>query len=98
MAKKEVKLSTVKKRENEFKCKLEYDVANQKVFRIHCIDCKMWKSRINLMKNFNETWISPGTTVVEKDSLKKHINSAPHKQAVELGKLCTKKKWYQKYW
>ena len=36
------------------------------------------------MKNFNETWISPGTTVVKQDSLKKHINSAPHKQAVEL--------------
>ena len=37
----------------------------------------MWESRINSMKNFNETWISPGTMVVEKDSLKKHINSAP---------------------
>ena len=72
MVKKEAKLSTVKKRVNEFKCKLEYDTANQKVFRFHCIDCKMWESRINLMKNFNETWICPGTTVVEK-------------QAVELG-------------
>ena len=85
MVKKEAKLSTVKKRVNEFKCKLEYNTANQKVFRFHCIDCKMWESRINLMKNFNETWICPGTTVVEKYSLKKHINSAPHKQAVELG-------------
>ena len=37
------------------------------------------------MKNFNETWISPGPTVIEKDSLKKHINSALDKQAVELG-------------
>ena len=45
----------------------------------------MLESRINFMKNFNETWISPGTRVVKKDSLKKHINSALHKQAVELG-------------
>ena len=82
--KKEAKLSTVKKWENKFKCKLEYDIANQKVFRLHCIDCKTWEARINLMKNFNETWISPGTTVIEKDSLKKHINSALDKQAVEL--------------
>ena len=37
------------------------------------------------MKNFNETWISPGATVVEKDSLKKHINSELNKQTVELG-------------
>ena len=28
---------------------------------------------------------SPGTTVVKKDILKKHTNSAPHKQATELG-------------
>ena len=37
------------------------------------------------MKNFNETWLSPSATVVEKYSLKKHINSATHKEAVELG-------------
>ena len=37
------------------------------------------------MKNFNETWISPGTMVIEKDSLKKHTNSAPHKQKGNLG-------------
>ena len=85
MVKKEAKLSTVKKWENEFKWKLEYDKANQKVFRLRCIDCRTWESRINLMWNFNETWISPGTTIVEKDSLKKHINYAPHKQALELG-------------
>ena len=40
MARKEAKLSTVKKWENEFKCKLEYDIANQKVFRLRCVDCK----------------------------------------------------------
>ena len=78
-------LSTVRKWENKFKCKLEYNIANRKVFRLHCINYKTWESRINSMKNFNERWIKPGTTVVEKDSLKKHINSAPHKQAVELG-------------
>ena len=37
------------------------------------------------MKNFNETWTSPGATVVEKDSLKKHINSELHQLTVELG-------------
>ena len=37
------------------------------------------------MEIVNETWISPGTTAVKKDSLKKHINSAPHKQAAEHG-------------
>ena len=44
--------STVKKWENEFKCKLEYYIANQKAFKLCCIDCKMWESRINSMKNF----------------------------------------------
>ena len=34
---------------------------------------------------FSEAWISSGTTFVEKDSLKKHINSALQKQAVGLG-------------
>ena len=62
------KLSTVRKWENEFKCKLEYKIAHQKVFRLHCINYKTWESRINSMKNINERWISPGTTVVEKDS------------------------------
>ena len=38
---------------------------------------------MNLMKNCNETWISTGTTVFEKDNLKE--NSAPYKQAVERG-------------
>ena len=33
MAKKEGKLSPVKKWDNEFKLKLEYDIANQKVFK-----------------------------------------------------------------
>ena len=53
--------------------------------RFRYIDCKTRESRINLMKNFNETWISPGTMVIEKDSLKKHVNSAPHKQKGNLG-------------
>ena len=84
MAKKESKLSAVKKWKNKFKFKLEYDIANQNVFRLYCIDCKMWESRINLMKNFNETRIIPGTMVVNKDNLIKLINSAPHKQALFL--------------
>ena len=49
-------------------------------------------------EKFNETWISPGTMVLEKDSLQNHINSVPHKQAVKfdikktLGLLLTLKK------
>ena len=74
----------MKKWENKYD-KLEYDIANQKVFILCRIDRKTWESRKNSMKKFNETWISPGTTVVKKDRLKKHINSGPHKQTVELG-------------
>ena len=37
------------------------------------------------MKNCNEKWISPGTLVVGKDSLRKHINSALQKQTIGLG-------------
>ena len=65
----------------KFNCKLEYDIANQKVLKLVN---ERWESRINLIKNFNERCISPGTVVAKKDNLKKHITSAPHKQAVEL--------------
>lgn len=39
---KEAIISIVKKWENEFNGKLEYDIANKKVFLFCCIDCKMW--------------------------------------------------------
>ena len=38
------------------------------------------------MKNFNEMWIRPGSSNVEKDSVKKHINSLPHKEAIRIAK------------
>ena len=77
----------MKKWEKEFDIRLEYDVgANNKVNRLHCTDCKRWESRITSMKNFNEMWIRPGSSNVEKDSVKKHINSLPHKKAIRIAK------------
>ena len=60
MARKEAKLSTVKKWEKVFKCKLEYDIANQKVLRLRCVHCKTCQSRINSMKNLHKTWSNTG--------------------------------------
>ena len=85
-SKKEAKLTTVKKWENEFNCNLEYDINGDKVYRMRCKDCKRWESRISSMKNFSNVWISPGSSSVEKDSVKKHVNSLPHKQAIQCSR------------
>ena len=44
--------------------------------------CLCWEKRIKNMKNFTGTWICPGTKGFEKDSLKKHLQSTPHKEAL----------------
>ena len=42
-----------------------------------------------------ETWVSPGTKCIEKDSLKKHLTSTPHKEAIDLSQ--TEKSGSEKY-
>ena len=77
---------TVRKSEKEFNVDLDYDVEGDKVICIRCKVCKCWKTRIKNKKNFSETWVPPGTKCIEKDSLKKHLVSTPHKEANYLSK------------
>ena len=80
---KSAKFITVQKWETELNCKLEYGI-NSKVKKLVCSTCKRWEKRISGNSNFSLTWIRPGSTNVEKDSLVKHLKSEQHKRAADL--------------
>ena len=76
-------IKTVKKWEEEFKCRLSYDLKGGKVCRLRCTECIKWERRINKAINFSMNWISPGSTSIAKDSVAKHCKSDQHKKAVK---------------
>ena len=80
---KSAKFITVQKWETELNCKLEYGI-NSKVKKLVCTTCRRWEKRISGSSNFSLTWIRPGSTNVEKDSLVKHLKSEQHKRAADL--------------
>ena len=86
MANKTANLKTLKKWEEEFKTKFSYDLSGGKVSRIRCVICGKWEQRIKNCKNFSSNWIRSGTECVSKDSVKKHVESTQHKEAVNLNK------------
>ena len=79
---KEAGVKTVKKWEKELGCNLEYDAKAGKAIKLRCKDCKSWRRRIQSLKNFSDIWVT-GTQNVEKDAVKKHIESCDaHKEAI----------------
>ena len=83
---KEANLKTVKKWEKEFEAEFEYDLRGGKVCTLRCLTCKRWEPRIRSLKNFSPKWISPGSTTIDKDCVKKHIQSLQHQEAVKITK------------
>ena len=81
---KSAKFITVQKWETELNCKLECDTTNGKVEKLVCSTCKKWERRISGSSNFSLTWIQPGLTNVEKDSLVKHLKGEQHESAANL--------------
>ena len=81
---KEAKLTTVRKWEKELNVDSDYDVKGNKVICMRFKVCKCWETRTKNKKNFSETWVRPGTECIEKNSLKKHLASAPNKKAIDL--------------
>ena len=81
---KEAKLTIVRKWEKELNVDLDYNMKDDKVICMRCKVCKYWETRTKSKKNFSETWLRPGTKCIEKNSLKKHLASAPHKKAIDL--------------
>ena len=56
---------------------------DDKVICMRCKVCKCWEIRTK-NKNILETWVHPGTKWIKKDSLKKHLASPPHKEAIDF--------------
>ena len=81
---KSAKFISVQKWEAELNCKLEYDIINGKVEKLVRSTCKRWEKRIRGSSNFSLTWIWPGSTNVEKDSLVKHLKGEQHERAADL--------------
>lgn len=78
------KLKTVKEWEKDLKISLEYDITGDDVTRLRCVICKRWEKRINQYKGFSSKWISPGTSSIKLDSVKAHIATNQHREAVRL--------------
>ena len=77
------KFITVQKWETELSCKLEHDI-NSNVEKLVCSTSKSWEKRICGSSNLFLTWIWPGSTNVEKDSLVKQLTGEQHKRAANL--------------
>src|SRR5215469_14110903 len=50
---------------------------------LSCKVCKLFKDKLNHLRNFNDTFIK-GTPITKKDSVVKHIQSEMHKYALNL--------------
>ena len=79
-AKRVVSVKTLKKWQEEFKIKFNYDLCD----RIKCQLCSRRELRIKTCKNFSEVWVSPGSESIMKDSVKKHAESLQHCEAYKL--------------
>ena len=77
---KSAKFIAVQKWELELNCKLEYDIINGKVEKLVCSTCKITPGN----SIFSTSWVRPGSTNVEKESLVKHLKGKQHKRAADL--------------
>ena len=77
-------VKTLKKWQEEFKIKFDYDLCDGKLNRIRYQLCLQWKPRIKTCKNFSQVWVSPGSESIMKDSVKKHAESLQHCEAYKL--------------
>ena len=82
---KETKLRTVIRWQEGFNVGLEYDLRGDFGTAI-CNLCKKWESSIKSINGNNETWVREGSKCVEKNTLKKHLESASHKKAADCEK------------
>ena len=79
---KEAGVKTAKKWEKELRCNLKYETNAGKAIDLRCKDCKRWQDRIQSLKNFLDIWVT-GTQNMEKDVMKKHIESCDaHKEDI----------------
>ena len=71
-AKRVTSAKTLKKWEEEFKIRFDYDLFDGKVNRIRCQVCWQCEPRIKTCKNFSQVWVSPVSESIIKDSVKKN--------------------------
>ena len=63
------------------KIDLDYDTKDGKTVYLSCNACKQWEPKIKNWQNFLETWVSTGTHLIKKDTVKSHCNSFQHIEA-----------------
>ena len=74
-------VKTLKKWEEEFKIKFDYDLCDSNVNRIRCQLPLQSEPKIKTCKIFSQVWVSPISESVMKDSVKEHSESLQHCEA-----------------
>ena len=77
-------LKTVQKWEKEFQCSFTKEIKNRKVVSVKCDLCVKYASRLRNLRSFTTPICVTGSTSVQKDSVKKHVNEEAHLMAVDL--------------